>query len=198
MNRTALALIGAAILGLAAGGVYRELTSEGRGADTAALPGAAPGEAPPAGTTGVPRRLPDLRFVDGDGAARSLADWRGRAVLLNVWATWCAPCREEMPALDRVQAALGGPDFEVVALSVDRGGVPAVKGFYEELGLRALRIYVDTNGEALTRLGAVGIPLTLLLDRDGRELWRVIGPRKWDQAGELGRIRDHLARSAAR
>jgi thiol-disulfide isomerase/thioredoxin len=141
----------------------------------------------------VPRPVPELRFVDGEGKPRSLADFRGRAILLNVWATWCAPCREEMPALDHVQATLGGPDFDVVALSIDRGGVAAVKPFYEELDLRALRIYVDTSGESLAKLGAVGIPLTLLVDPQGRELWRVLGPTKWDQPEVLDRIRRDLA-----
>lgn len=137
--------------------------------------------------------LPDLRFVDGAGAPRALSDFRGRVILLNLWATWCVPCRKEMPALDRLQRALGGPEFAVVALSIDRGGVAAVKSFYEELDLRALEIYVDQNADALTRLGGIGIPLTVLVGRDGRELWRVIGPRAWDQAAEVKRIRSHLA-----
>lgn len=86
----------------------------------------------------------------------------------------------------------------MVALSIDRGGVFLVKKFYKELDLRALRIYVDENGEALAKLGAVGIPLTILVDRDGRELWRVVGPREWDQPEEMSRIRGHLAQSSAR
>ena len=126
------------------------------------------------------------------GAPRALAGFRGRVILLNIWATWCGPCREEMPALDRLQAMLGGPDFEVVPLSIDRGGVFAIKGFYEELDLRALQIYVDQSGEALTKLGAAGIPLTLLVDRDGRELWRHLGPAEWDKPAAVNRIRGHL------
>jgi hypothetical protein len=98
-----------------------------------------------------------------------------------------------MPALDRLQAALGGPGFEVVALSTDRGGVFVVKNFYEALDLRALRTYVDQSGEALTKLGAAGIPLTLLVDRDGRELWRVLGPVEWDEPAVISRIRGYLA-----
>jgi thiol-disulfide isomerase/thioredoxin len=196
MSRTALALLGVAILGLAAGGVYRELTSAGAGPDAASVPGAAAsGAAPAAGPGAAGRAFPDLRFTDGAGKTRSLAEFRGRTVLLNVWATWCAPCREEMPALDRVQAALGGPDFEVVALSMDPGGVPVVRKFYDELGLRALGIYVDENAESVSKLGSVGIPLTVLVDRQGRELWRVVGPRKWDQAPELDRIRAQLAQA---
>ncbi len=192
MNRAAIALAGVVVLGVAARGAYRELTAPGKGAAASGL--AATNETPASAPAGTGRMLRDLRFVDGAGAPRALSDFRGRVILLNLWATWCVPCREEMPALDRLQGALGGPDFAVVALSIDRGGAAAVKSFYEELDLRALGIYVDQNADALTKLGGFGIPLTVLVGRDGRELWRVIGPRAWDQAAEVNRIRSHLAR----
>jgi thiol-disulfide isomerase/thioredoxin len=194
MTRAAYAFLGVGILGIAAGFVVRELTSNDQSVESALMPKTSTTSgAPAAGRTGSAKKLPDLRFIDGAGAPRSLSDFRGRVILLNLWATWCVPCREEMPALDRLQAALGGPDFEVVALSLDRGGVVDVKRFYEELKLRALRIYVDHNGDALSKLGSVGIPLTVLVDREGRELWRVVGPREWDQPAEVKRIRGHLA-----
>jgi len=128
----------------------------------------------------APRPLPELRFVDGDGRSRTIADFRGRLVLLNLWATWCVPCRIEMPTLDRLQAMLGSPDFEVVALSIDRKGQPAVKAFYGELGLKALHVYVDPDAKAARVLDVLGIPTTLLVDRMGREIGRVIGPAEWD------------------
>jgi thiol-disulfide isomerase/thioredoxin len=198
MKRALYAFAGLAVLGLAAAGAYRELAS-----NSVRAPAATPGEAAmtsrvSAGATEGRRPVADLRFVDEAGAARSLGDFRGRVILLNLWATWCAPCREEMPALDRLQASLGSPGFEVVALSLDRAGTAAIRRFYEELGLRALRIYVDAQGEALGKLGAVGIPLTVLVDRDGRELWRALGPRAWDQPAEMNRIRAHLGPSPAR
>lgn len=127
------------------------------------------------------RALPELRFVDGDGRALTIADFRGRLVLLNIWATWCVPCRREMPTLDRLQAKLGGPDFEVLALSIDRQGLPVVKAFYEELGLRALRVYVDASTNATRDLGVVGIPTTLLIDPKGNEIGRLVGPSEWDR-----------------
>lgn len=196
MNRTAIALVGVVVLGVAAGAAYRAMISPEESA-AASVPGlAATTEAPESAPTGTGRLLPDLRFADGAGAPRALSDFRGRVVLLNLWATWCVPCREEMPALDRLQAALGGPRFEVVALSIDRDGVAAVKSFYEELDVRNLRIYVDQNGDALGKLGSFGIPLSVLVGRDGRELWRVIGPREWDQPVEVNRIRGHLAQSS--
>lgn len=191
MTKPALAILGLVVLGLAAAGAYRELSSVGKSADGPSDV-AAGGRALRIERAATPRPLPELRLVDGAGAPRALADFRGRVILLNVWATWCVPCREEMPALDRLQAMLGGPDFEVVPLSIDRGGAFVVKGFYEELDLRALQIYVDQSGEALTKLGAVGIPLTLLVDRDGRELWRHLGPAEWDKPAAVNRIRGYL------
>ena len=127
-----------------------------------------------------PKDVPELQFVDGDGQGMTLAAFKGKTVLLNIWATWCAPCREEMPALDRVQASLGGADFQVVALSIDRGGLSVVRDFYRELDLQVLDIYVDQTGDAARRLGIVGVPTTLLIGPSGRELGRLPGPAAWD------------------
>ncbi len=128
----------------------------------------------------APRPLPDLRFADGERRALSLADFRGKLVLLNLWATWCGPCRREMPTLNRLQTRLGGPDFEVVALSFDRQGGPVVEKFYRELGLEALAVYVDKSGQVTRDLNIRGVPTTLLIDRQGREIGRVVGPAEWD------------------
>lgn len=136
----------------------------------------------------TPQAVPELSFVDGEGRSLSLADFRGRTILLNIWATWCVPCRKEMPSLDRLQAKLGGPGFEVVPLSIDRGGVAKVRAFYKELGLKALGIYVDASGKSLYRLGAVGIPATLLINPDGLEVGRLAGPAEWDNPEIIGQI----------
>jgi thiol-disulfide isomerase/thioredoxin len=126
------------------------------------------------------KALKEFKFVSGDLKAASLADFGGKVVLLNIWATWCGPCRVEMPTLDRLQAMLGGPDFEVLALSIDQGGVTVVKDFYEELGLKALRIFVDPSMTAPVALNALGVPTTLLISREGREIGRYTGPAEWD------------------
>ncbi|GGG52426.1 hypothetical protein GCM10010964_44490 [Caldovatus sediminis] len=160
-----------------------------------AMPSTAPADRLALVPVDPPRPVPELRFVRGDGRAAALGEFRGRAVLLNLWATWCVPCRVEMPALDRLQAALGGAEFEVVALSLDRGGPPAVEAFYREVGLRALGAYADPTGEASRALGAVGIPTTLLIDREGREVARKIGPAEWDGPEMVGAIRRHLGLS---
>jgi thiol-disulfide isomerase/thioredoxin len=145
----------------------------------------------------TPRPLPELHFADAGGRKLTLADFRGRLVLLNLWATWCVPCRKEMPALDRLQARLGGPGFEVVALSIDRKGLSAVQPFYRELGLKALRIYVDQSGAAAGELDAPGLPTTLLVDRNGRELGRVVGPAEWDSPPVEAMVRKYLAVNAS-
>lgn len=142
-----------------------------------------------------PRPVPTIRFVDGNGHAMTLADFHGRAVLLNVWATWCVPCREEMPALDRLQKTLGGPDFQVIPLSIDRQGAAVVKPFYDGLGLKALGIYIDQSGDATQALKAVGVPTSLLIDRSGREITRKMGAAEWDSPEMIETIRQHLGLS---
>lgn len=139
-----------------------------------------------------PRAVPPLGFTDRDGRAISLADFRGRPILLNIWATWCVPCREEMPSLDRLQAQLGPTRLAVVPLSIDRQGVPVVEKFYRDLGIAALGIYLARDGNASGVLAAVGVPTTLLIDRDGREVGRKIGAAAWDSPEVLALLRDHL------
>ena len=136
-----------------------------------------------------PAQIADFAFEDASGNKRSLANFRGRYVLLNVWATWCVPCREEMPALARLQQKLGGPEFEVVALSVDSGGADAVKRFFTELAVDTLKVYVDRSLQANAALSLVGIPTTVLIDPRGREVGRVVGPADWDSAEALDAIR---------
>lgn len=140
-----------------------------------------------------PRVLETFKFVNDEWQATSLDDFHGKVVLLNIWATWCGPCRAEMPTLDRLQASLGGRDFEVVALSIDEGGIPVVKKFYEELGLKSLRIYVDPTLKAPITLKALGVPTTLLINREGKELGRHSGPAEWDSPSIVGIIRQQLA-----
>lgn len=137
------------------------------------------------------REVPPLRFLSGTGAALDLVAFRGRTVLLNIWATWCGPCREEMPTLDRLQALLGGPQFEVVALSIDAGGMAAVKPFFDKIGIRHLRPYIDGFHEAGAIVGT-GVPLTLLINPQGREVGRKLGEARWDDPTIIELIRHYL------
>jgi thiol-disulfide isomerase/thioredoxin len=127
-----------------------------------------------------PHALPEVRFQDDQGRDLTLGDFRGRVVVLNVWATWCVPCRKEMPTLDRLQARLGSKNFLVVALSLDRKGVEAVRGFYQEVGVENLAIYVDPSGQGSHALAIPGVPTTLLIDQEGREVARKMGEAEWD------------------
>jgi thiol-disulfide isomerase/thioredoxin len=147
------------------------------------------------GVSPVVEAVPALDFKDGDGNPVTLADFRGKVVLLNIWATWCVPCREEMPALDRLQAELGGPEMDVVALSIDQSGVEAVKDFYKEIGLEHLGIYIDKTGQAGAKLVAIGIPTTLLIDREGRELGRRVGAAEWDSPEMVSFLRDVIEKT---
>lgn len=127
-----------------------------------------------------PEALPEISFQDAAGKTLKLADFRGKTVLLNLWATWCAPCREEMPALDRLQKDLGGDKFEVVALSLDRKGAEASQKFLNETKAEHLKLYTDSSAKQGTVLKIVGMPTTILIDRDGREIGRLAGPAEWD------------------
>jgi len=151
----------------------------------------------PAGMTIWPEPKPvaAVEFVDGQGRPRTLADFTGKRVLLNVWATWCGPCREEMPTLDRLQAQLGGPDFQVLARAVDLDGAQVVRDFYREIGIQHLELYIDDSARANRSLNAFGLPITLLLDRQGRELGRKLGAAEWDSPELIEYLRKVIASS---
>lgn len=144
-----------------------------------------------------PRDLANLRFSDPKGSPTDLAAFQGRVVLLNIWATWCPPCREEMPTLDSLQGTLGSSGFEVVALSIDQGGMSVVEAFFKRIAVTHLQPYLDTFGDA-SRLVATGVPLTLLIDTKGQELGRKLGPAVWDAPEMVALIRSHIPASAAK
>ena len=112
--------------------------------------------------------------------------------MLNLWATWCPPCREEMPALDRLQAQLGGKDFEVLALSIDQNGTDKVRGFFDEIGIKSLQIHIDPSARAGFTLAVPGFPTTLLIDRSGREIGRHTGIAKWDSPEIVAEMRRRM------
>ncbi len=136
-----------------------------------------------------PKPISVVQFGDGDGRVLSLDAFRGKIVLLNVWATWCLPCRKEMPTLDRLQRELGGAGFQVVPLSIDRIGVEAVRRFYAEIGITNLGLYVDSLAGATRALDVSGLPTTLLIDRSGQELGRLVGPAEWDDPEMIALIK---------
>jgi thiol-disulfide isomerase/thioredoxin len=130
-----------------------------------------------------PLDLQALSFLGKDGAPMTLADFGGRTVLLNLWATWCAPCRKEMPALDQLQTDLGGDDFEVVAVNLDRGGPDKPEAFLAEIGVSNLAFYQDSSNRLLKDLRkvarATGLPTTILIGPEGCEVGTMYGPAEW-------------------
>jgi thiol-disulfide isomerase/thioredoxin len=141
------------------------------------------GEVAAVSTADEPRRIPDLNFKDAAGAAKTLADWRGRAVLFNLWATWCVPCRKEMPALDALQGRLGGPKFDVVAVNIDTRDPQKAKAWLKDVGVNRLTYYADPSAKVFQDLKladrAFGMPTTLLVDANGCEVGTLAGPAEW-------------------
>jgi thiol-disulfide isomerase/thioredoxin len=137
----------------------------------------------------TPFLVPDLSFKDGDGHERTLNDWRGRTVLLNLWATWCVPCRKEMPALDTLQADLGGAKFDVVAVNIDTRDPQKPLTFLKDIGVTHLAYYSDQSAKVFQDLKvagkAFGMPTTLLVDRSGCEIGEMAGPAEWASADGL-------------
>lgn len=144
----------------------------------------------------TPRPVPEITFENGDGEPMTLADFRGKVVVLNVWATWCPPCRRELPTLDRLQAELGGERFEVLALSIDSAGPSVVREFFSEEGIEHLVLYIDTSARALPHLDIRGIPTTLVVDAEGREVARLIGEADWATPAMLDYFRGLIAAQA--
>src|SRR4051812_39068622 len=141
----------------------------------------------------APLRLPDLAFEDGAGKPRKLSDWRGRTLLVNLWATWCVPCRKEMPALERLQTRLGGPNFEVVAINIDTRDPEKPKDFLREANLNRLGYFSDQKAKVFQDLKgigrALGMPTSVLVDGAGCEIATLAGPAEWDSEDAIKLIK---------
>jgi thiol-disulfide isomerase/thioredoxin len=141
------------------------------------------GEVAAVGIASEPKRLPELTFTGADGKPRALGDFKGKTVLLNLWATWCVPCRKEMPALDALQARLGSDTFEVVAVNIDTRNLDKPKTWLQEVGITKLGYYADPSAKVFQDLKAIGkafgMPTTLLIDPQGCELGTLAGPAEW-------------------
>jgi peroxiredoxin len=136
----------------------------------------------------TPALAPDFSVTDLSGKTVRLSALRGRVVVLNVWTTWCPPCRDEMPSMERLYRALAGPDFELLAVSEDDGGVDLVRRFVEELAVTFPVLY-DPERQVGRRYGVWGYPETFVIDRAGRIVERVIGPRTWDTPEQVAALR---------
>jgi thiol-disulfide isomerase/thioredoxin len=192
-KRRKFALIAAAaVAALGVAAVYG-IAAYGRNGDEGACAGAlatakriaplAGGEVAAVSVADTGLKLPTLTFKDANGTEKSLADWKGRTVLLNLWATWCVPCRKEMPALAALQQKLGGPSFEVVAVNIDTRDQDKPKAWLQQAGVTGLAYYADASAKVFQELKvigrAVGMPTSLLIDGSGCEIAYLAGPAEW-------------------
>lgn len=127
-----------------------------------------------------PQPLPEVGLVGMDDAPRALSEFRGKWVVLNFWATWCPPCRKEMPGLGALQTELGGDRFEVVTVASGRNAVPAIEEFFAEAGVTHLTALRDPKGELSRAMGVLGLPVTVILNPEGQEVGRLIGDAEWN------------------
>ena len=142
-----------------------------------------------------PRAVALGPFEDGQGRTVTIERYRGRVLLLNFWATWCAPCIHEMPTLDRLQGALGGPEFAVLTVALDRRGMATVGPFWQAQGYRNLPVLLDTRWKTARRLGVSGLPATFLIDPEGRVIGYLLGPAEWDSPQARAFLRFYIARA---
>ena len=144
-----------------------------------------------------PEEGSSVSFTTEDGQPLTLADFEGRTVLLNFWATWCAPCRKEMPSLDAAQVALGGPNFEVVAVATGRNDVDGIKKFFADHGVDNLKIYLDPKSALARDMGVLGLPITLILNTEGKEIARLRGDADWADENALAILRAAIGDEAS-
>jgi len=133
----------------------------------------------------APKPVPDVAFVDADGMHHSLSEYRGKYVVLNFWATWCAPCRKEMPTLDALQAKMGGDALQVLPIATIRNTLPAVKRFFAEDNITHLPIRIDPQAQLGRQMGVFGLPVTVILNPEGEEIARLIGEADWASPSAL-------------
>ncbi|WP_299361795.1 TlpA disulfide reductase family protein [uncultured Paracoccus sp.] len=132
--------------------------------------------------------VPDATFTDADGNPVTLADYQGKALLVNFWATWCAPCREEMPSLDKLAAERNGDDFQVLTIAAGRNPLPAIRKFFEETGVTDLPILLDARMQLARGFGVMAMPVSILIDAEGREVGRMIGDADWASPAALALV----------
>jgi len=155
---------------------------------------APPASLKPLALSDPPKAVPGLVFAGADGKNHTLSEYRGRLVLLNLWAPWCAPCVKELPALEALQTALAGENFEVVAVDVGRDSLGDAGAFLAAHGARKLAVHVDSDTSVFRAFGAFGLPASILIDAKGREIGRVLGAADWSAPGSVRYIRRLAAR----
>ena len=193
MTRTlSLAVVAAALVAaLVVGVLYWKSSPPVHAAAPAAIPASLARLVP----AKKPAPVADVAFTGADGARHSLAEHRGRYVLLNLWATWCGPCVKELPALAKLQAALPKDRFEIVAVDVARGTPADAASFLKAHGAERLAPFIDTDLALMRAFGAFGLPLSVLIDDKGREVARAMGPAEWDAPESVAYFKALIAKS---
>ncbi|MFV0279440.1 MAG: thiol:disulfide interchange protein TlpA [Rhodoblastus sp.] len=200
-------IIGAALVAAAVGVLYGILAPAGKKGTNqcaaskhvlAEVAAQAKGAVAAAIVSKQPQAMETLDFFGPDNRAMTLADFRDRVILVNLWATWCVPCREEMPALDKLQAKLGSKDFEVVAINIDTARLERAREFLKEISVKTLAFYHDPKADVFYRLRTagkvVGLPSTFLVGRDGCEIAAMSGPADWASEDAMALIRAAVQR----
>ncbi|SLN21280.1 Thiol:disulfide interchange protein TlpA [Roseovarius litorisediminis] len=149
-------------------------------ADTTALEALRDGDMKKLNFHTQPKAVSDARFEREDGSQGTLADFRGKYTVLNFWATWCAPCRAEMPMLSDLQTRMGGENFQVITIATGRNPAPAMKKFFDEIGVSNLPLHRDPQSALAREMGVFGLPITVLLDKNGMEIGRLLGDAEWN------------------
>jgi len=185
LTRTHYIVIAAVIAVLAAAGVLYEM----RGGAVQQMAGP-PASLAPFAAAKAPLAVPQVAIDDAEGTRLALSAFKGKYVLLNLWATWCAPCVRELPALAKLKASVPSDHFDVVAVDVGRGTAADARLFLDSHGAKSLGTYVDSNLALLRAFGAFGLPLTVLIDPQGREIGRAVGPAAWDSPDSIAYFAD--------
>lgn len=197
MSKSALVYLGLAACAIAAIAfvALRDPATSGAAPDTSQLAALREGDMKKLNFHSELRAISDKPFTTVDGGTGSLADYQGKVVLLNFWATWCAPCRKEMPMLAELQDTLGGEDFQVVTLATGRNPLPAMQTFFDEIGVTNLPLHRDPKQEIAREMTVFGLPATILIDRQGREIARMSGDADWSGASAKAILENLIASS---